>query len=191
MPITTGEPVVDNDWKVDFEIWIGKIVAIFGGLWAIWTGIKFAIRRARQIWKTLTAFADSVQALQAINAELQAIKAERTAQIELSTTPFWKADSNGNCVDANTAFCQLVNMNLPELRGAGWYSCLHPDDQDDVMVEWKSAVKDRADFQKMFRLRSHTETIRVRTRAKMVEVNGRVEYHGVTVVLNRKPLTTE
>lgn len=191
MQTTTGEAVVENDWKVGIEVWIGKIVAVFGGIWAIWTGVKFAVKRARQIWKTLTAFADSVQALQAISNELQAIKAERAAQTELSTTPFWKADSNGNCVDANTAFCQLVNMNLTELRGAGWYSCLHPDDQDDVMAEWKAAVKDRADFQRVFRLRSQTETIRVRARAKMVETNGQVEFHGVTVVLTRKPVTAE
>lgn len=187
-----------NGWKEVFEGWSAKLttgiawfVTVAGGIWTIWKGSKFAYGRARHVWKTLNAFADSVDALRAINAELAVIKLERAIQTELSQTPFWKADANGNCVEANTAYCQLVGQSLEELRGAGWFEAIHPDDQEDVIRDWKSAVREVADFHRVYRLRSSAETIRVRVRAKPVRFADRVEFHGATVVLSRKQITAE
>lgn len=173
------------------EAWIGKLVAIAGGLWAIWKGAKFAVVRARVVWKTLTAFADSVQALQLINQQIETIRIERAIQTELSRTPFWKADQNGNCIEANSAYLKLLNLTMEEIRGAGWEAAIHPDDMGFVIQAWESAVRERTQFRLAFRLRSQTETIRVESKAFPIALAGRFEFYGSTEVLSRKPITVE
>lgn len=189
-----AEQVIDfgvNDWRDAIEAWVGKIVAIVGGIWAVWKGTKFATQRIRQVWRTLNAFADSVDALRSLTVRMENIEAEQRVNFFLSEYPRWIADEKGNYLAANPPCLRLMGMSESEIIGAGWAAALHPDDAADVMAAWNSAVKGQASFRKKFRLRNLTETIQVEARAVPVRADGGLHFIGATAVINRKPITQD
>lgn len=178
-------------WRDGLDAWIGKIVAITAGLFAIWRGSKFAAHRIRQVWKTLSAFADSVEVLQALRLKQEEMQAIQLIQIELSRTPLWKADANGNCIEANTAYLQLLGLTFEEARGGGWEASIHPDDRNYALTAWNSAVREKAPYRSMFRIQTETETVRVEVRAFPAKVGDTVQFYGASTVISRKARTAE
>lgn len=170
---------------------VGWLVALATSLWAIWKGLLFVGVRLRRVWRVVNGFVNSIEAFDAVNNRLRVIETRLEIQAELSRIPLWRADAHGNCIEANTAFLQLVDLTMEEAKGAGWYAATHPADRQYLMTQWLRAVADVTDFNLTFRLRSDVDTIKVIARAKPVRVGGTVEFHGSTVVLNRKTKTAE
>ena len=175
------------------ELWVAKIVAIFAGIWAIWKGFRFSLRKLKDVWRTLTAFADAINVLEQQSAEIAGVKARMAVLVELSANPFWQADTKGRCVDANTAFLKLFGLSRSEALGLGWQVVIHPEDAGVVTHGWEDAIEEGGQFNRTFRIRSGAETLRVTMRAfPALNLRGEVvEYHGTATVISRKPITKE
>lgn len=177
-----------------WEFWIVKVLAIGGGAWAIWKGIKYGFQQIRKAWRVVVQFAGALDALERLSSDTAIVKARQKAMIETNTQPMWRADAQGRCVDANAAYLRMVGLSLSEVTGSGWETAIHPADQQGVVAAWEQAVKDSAQFNRTFRMRTTTGyTIKVSVRAFPVcDLKEQVvEFQGVTVVLEKKPTTQD
>lgn len=180
-----------GDARDAVEAWVGKLVAIAGGVWAIWKGTKFAAGRIRQVWKTLSAFADSIEALEKLTIRIQRIEAEQHINFALSEFPRWIADAKGSCIEANAPYLRLLGLSESEAIGSGWESAIHPDDSVRVMNAWEDAVSKGTSFRQRFRMRNALETIYVEAKAVPIRPGKELSFLGAMAVLNRKPITKD
>jgi PAS domain S-box-containing protein len=67
--------------------------------------------------------------------------------------PMFKTDSEGTCIWASTAYCNLSGMNLEELLGWGWLSAIHPEDLEGVRSQWLVCVSEKRLFESRFKVR--------------------------------------
>ncbi len=176
------------------EFWIGKIVLIGAGIWGIWKGVKYTFQQLRKAWLVVVQFAGALDALEQLAADTAVVKARQRAMIETNVQAMWRADPQGRCVDANAAYLRMVGLPLSEVVGSGWESAIHPDDLPHVIAAWDQSIRDSAQFNRTFRMRtSDGYTLKVTTRAFPVSdiKNNVVEFQGVTTVLSRKPATAD
>lgn len=183
-------PTIVSIW----EFWLGKIVLIGGGAWAVVKAVKYGFQQMRKAWRVVVQFAGALEALERLSSDTAIVKARQKAMIETNTQPMWRADAQGRCVDANAAYLRMVGLSLSEVTGSGWETAIHPSDQQGVIAAWEQAVKDASQFNRTFKMRTTTGyTIKVSVRAFPVcDLKDQVvEFQGVTVVLERKPATQE
>lgn len=67
-------------------------------------------------------------------------------------TPIWESDKNGNRIWANAAYLQLIRSDLDSIKNYGWLSTIHPDDREDVEIEWRNCIKDARFFNMKYRI---------------------------------------
>jgi len=85
-----------------------------------------------------------------LNAGLEARIGERTAELEQQEKLYrtlaeqapevvWNTDANGDATFLNRAWYDLVGGRQDEWLGAAWLQRIHPDDQDEVRLNWERA----------------------------------------------------
>jgi PAS domain S-box-containing protein len=86
-----------------------------------------------------------------VTARRRAADAERA--LERSETKFdalvsmlpvgvFQTDPNGLATYVNDAACEIVGLSYEEILGEGWAGALHPDDQERVSEEWRTAAQE-------------------------------------------------
>ncbi|MCL1476677.1 MULTISPECIES: diguanylate cyclase [unclassified Marinobacter] len=55
-------------------------------------------------------------------------------------------DQNGNCLYSNAAYQKLCGWSGDELIGSHWSLVIHPQDRDEAISHWETAVSGQGDF---------------------------------------------
>lgn len=58
----------------------------------------------------------------------------------------WIADEKGKCIDVNKSLCEIVDRTESEILGDNWLNWVHPDEKDDVFMEWNRCVQNDLNF---------------------------------------------
>lgn len=80
-------------------------------------------------------------------------------------------DADGNCRLVNRTWTEQTGYTNSAARDQGWIAALHPDDLQDVMVEWNACIETGQPFRREFRFKKPNgetrwvagETIRLQT----------------------------
>ena len=178
-----------SHWREAFESFLGKTILIGGSLYTIYKAGKHSITSLRAAWRKLARIGDALETLTAIKAEVEFLRQRDKISFEASFAPQWIADATGACIAANSAYCSLVGMSESEMLGTGWRTAIHPSDESEVVAEWSAAVATGAPFHSVFRLRGKGQTFKVRVRAFPTLERGKVQWYGITNVVEAKPET--
>ena len=75
-------------------------------------------------------------------AELALRESEETFRTLASLAPvgIYLTTPDGDCLYANTRWCEMAGMSLTEALGNGWLSGVHPDDRELVASNWHRMV---------------------------------------------------
>ena len=74
--------------------------------------------------------------------------------LELAPQIVWFAEGDGRITYCNQYWYNYTGMSTGETLGDGWVNALHPDDRDQVLLDWANAVKAGEDYESEMRLRS-------------------------------------
>ena len=58
----------------------------------------------------------------------------------------WIADEKGKCIDVNKSLCEIADRTESEILGDNWLNWVHPDEKDDVFMEWNRCVQNDLNF---------------------------------------------
>ncbi|MGA9390957.1 MAG: diguanylate cyclase [Candidatus Sulfotelmatobacter sp.] len=72
----------------------------------------------------------------------------------------WTADPNGVDDYFNRKTFDYTGLTLEQMRGSGWLEILHPDDIEETMRKWKSALRTGDSYEVEYRLRGKDGTFR-------------------------------
>jgi PAS domain S-box-containing protein len=75
--------------------------------------------------------------------------------VDLAPVFIWIADPDGKCMYCNRARLEFTGRTMEQEMGDGWNECVHPDDLDNRMTVYKSAVAAQREFKVEYRLRRH------------------------------------
>jgi two-component system sensor histidine kinase/response regulator len=80
---------------------------------------------------------------------------------------------NGNCLYVNAAWSEMTDFTPQEAMGTGWQACLHPDDVERVVHEYKVAEAEGREFRYSYRyVKKRGEVVRVEAVAKPISRYG-------------------
>ncbi|MFZ9310725.1 MAG: PAS domain-containing protein [Arenimonas sp.] len=130
---------------------IGGIVAVGAGVYSIWKGFSFSIRKAREVYNVLRQFGDSLDVLSDLSRQVSRIVATQDCYTAISLQAIWESDLNGHCIRANPALLTLIGIAREDILGNGWTNFIHPDDKSRVISEWHEAIGSRSRFRSRFR----------------------------------------
>ncbi|WP_052731031.1 PAS domain S-box protein [Spirosoma radiotolerans] len=65
----------------------------------------------------------------------------------------WQNDEQGNNQFINQRFIEFVGLSPQQIEGVGWHSIIHPDDQQDYIADYLSAVREQRGWRNTNRLR--------------------------------------
>ena len=88
--------------------------------------------------KTVTALAESERRFHAL--------------AELAPVGVFYADPNGNTTYVNEKGCEVVGLSVIECLGQGWTRGVHPDDLDEIRVNWQYSITHHQPHRGEFRL---------------------------------------
>jgi PAS domain S-box-containing protein len=66
----------------------------------------------------------------------------------------WTSEPDGQIDFCNSRWLSFTGMTVEEIRGNGWATALHPDDQATTFATWQQAVNTGQEYQVLQRLRS-------------------------------------
>lgn len=135
----------------DLQTAIGSIVAVGAGVYSIWKGFSFSLSKAREVYRVLRQFGESLDLLSDLSRQVSRIAATQECYTAISAQAIWESDLVGRCVRANSALLHLIGIAREDILGNGWTNYIHPDDKDRVINEWESAVKSHSRFRSHFR----------------------------------------
>jgi len=72
----------------------------------------------------------------------------------------WTADPNGMDDFFNQRCFDYTGLTLEQLRGASWQAIIHPDDLDDCLAKWSSALQTGNPYDVEYRLRGKDGSFR-------------------------------
>jgi len=95
--------------------------------------------------------------LEATNAAVEGQVLARTADLASSEARFrtlsdsspvgiFQTDPSGRCLYTNARWQALMGLSLEESLGEGWSRCIHPDDRDRVLQEWRRCAQGGREF---------------------------------------------
>ena len=142
-----------SEWLDGIQSAIGAIVAAGTGIYAIWQGFRFSLRKIKEVYRTIVKFADSLEAITDLTRQVAVIEATQRCYTAINRQPMWRSDIQGHCVEANAALLGLIGITFDDIRGAGWAHYIHEEDRDRVVKEWQEAVTSRSRFRSEFRFR--------------------------------------
>jgi PAS domain S-box-containing protein len=118
-----------------------------------------------------TAEQAATEALQRLNAELEAAVAERTRALaqrekqyrtiaDLSPVVVWQADERGDTTYLNRTWYDMVGPRDDDWLGCGWLDVVHPADLPAVRVALEQAIGQAAVFRARYRVRTASGSYR-------------------------------
>jgi PAS domain S-box-containing protein len=60
-------------------------------------------------------------------------------------------DPTGNCLYANSRWCEMAGMTSQEALGQGWINGLHPQDRAEVFAKWRQMVESQGTWGMQYR----------------------------------------
>ncbi len=69
------------------------------------------------------------------------------------------SDTAGSCRFVNRRWCELTGLTVDQALGDGWVQALHPDDREQVQLEWAAAAKEERDSVVSYRFRRPDGTV--------------------------------
>ena len=120
--------------------------------------------------------------------EARQMKSEQRQKVLLldSDDLIYETDANGETTWVNRTYTRITSKGIDELKGSGWISCVHYDDQEKVMETWKTCFAQSRDFDMNFRMVTPDKIINVNSKAHPL-VNDRnqvIGYLGQTTILS-------
>ncbi len=113
------------------------------------------------------------QALRESEAALRESQQQYQALAEASPVGIFRTDSQGNCVYVNWQWCEMTGLSFAQSIQQDWFSAVHPDDTESVLVGWQIALQNGLPFRLEFRfLRSNGVTLWVFGQALPERLNG-------------------
>ena len=71
---------------------------------------------------------------------------------DMSPAGIFLTDSGGDCIYVNQSWLKLSGLRLEQALGPHWVDAIHPDDRDQVWMEWDRAVREEGLFKMDFRM---------------------------------------
>ncbi len=85
--------------------------------------------------------------------KLRASEERHRSYIEVTGTLGWTTDRYGEVVEDLPTWRNFTGQSAEEITGAGWANALHPDDVEQTMRAWNTAVATRSDYEVEYRIR--------------------------------------
>lgn len=67
----------------------------------------------------------------------------------------WNTSPSGEVIDEMLSFRAFTGQTMAEVQGSGWVNALHPDDREQTLRVWATAVQSRTLYDTEYRLRRH------------------------------------
>lgn len=99
----------------------------------------------------------------------------------------FRSDIQGKTTFTNKFLCDLIEVGAEELLGDNWKKIIHPSDFEEVMKEWKKAIRSHSNFELEYRYKGKNDKITyVRTKTVREECkDGKlVGFIGVVIPLH-------
>lgn len=142
--------------------YIGTLVAIGGGVGAIWVKV---IRPIIDWFRKMLGLIESIEkefkpngggsirdSLNRIELR-QIIADQRAAALDMdSIKGVWETDAKGKCIRTNRTYQRLTGLSEDAALGYGWLNAVHRDDRERVSKEWESAVAQQREAQITYRI---------------------------------------
>ena len=99
----------------------------------------------------------------------------------------FRSDIQGKTTFTNKFLCDLIGIGAEELLGDNWKKIIHPSDFEEVMKEWKKAIRSHSNFELEYRYKGKNDKITyVRTKTVREECkDGKlVGFIGVVIPLH-------
>ena len=96
-----------------------------------------------------------------ITAQIEAEEAARRSEarfrtlVEAGSAIVWSTDSLGNLVGDQRQWSDFTGMAETELGNTGWLRAIHPDDRDDTIAAWTSALNASSQYRIEHRILRH------------------------------------
>lgn len=90
-------------------------------------------------------------AVDKIHGRLCVMEARERALIQEHDLAIFIADEEGKTTWVNRTYLRLFGVSVEESIGYGWKNVLHADERDAYAHEWRSAVADRREFNRVVR----------------------------------------
>jgi len=71
---------------------------------------------------------------------------------DLVSVGIFRTDLEGNCIYANSRYCQMAGVGPAEVVGEPWHGSLHPADRDRILATWDHTVQTESPFEEEYRL---------------------------------------
>ena len=98
--------------------------------------------------------------------ELESAKNRLSKLINLVPAGIFETDPEGNCLYINDRWTELAGIDMTKAAGQGWANALHPDDKENVFLEWQSSVEENREFNLTYRfLKPNQEEVFVHGRS--------------------------
>jgi PAS domain S-box-containing protein len=159
---------------------ITVICVFLASLWALakrpWRAVSTAMTQVDTMAKALgpnggASLADEIRK-QGVEQTKQGIAQIRTAVAvdalcDVIEKSIFQTDAQGHWLRVNRTFAAVFGYTPMDVMGMGWVACIHHEDRDGFLQEWKFAIADRRPFRRAVRMVTRAGT----THAVIVHAN--------------------
>ena len=139
----------------DIVPFLGVIASLLGGIVWLW---KKLVKPIINFVKRLEKLEEKLIILEGTPKSVSYINKKTDVMIYLSSDPLFLCNSDGLCILANNAICELFGASENQMKGVGWMNFLHPDDREKAWYMWKTAIENgSSDIKSYYRI-IHGET---------------------------------
>lgn len=89
---------------------------------------------------------------QRTEANLRQSKQRYASLAAAAPVGIFRTDAQGNCLYVNERWCKMAGLTSQTALKSGWIAAIHPDDQNQVLLEWYNATRENRPFQLEYRL---------------------------------------
>jgi PAS domain S-box-containing protein len=75
-----------------------------------------------------------------IEHQQKGFEAFLSAQLNIQDVAIVRTDAAGKLTNVNRQYQRMMGYSLAEVMGEGWINCIHPEDRERVVDNWKDAV---------------------------------------------------
>ena len=129
-------------------------------------------------------------------AEQTLERSERELKLIIDTIPAmaWSARPDGSGEFFNQHYLDYVGLSADQVRDWGWSDAIHPDDREDLVLEWQRIMASKQLGEGEARLRRHDGEYRwflFRANPVRDESGAIVRWYGINVDISERKLTLE
>jgi PAS domain S-box-containing protein len=91
---------------------------------------------------------------------------------EISPVGIFFTDAEGNCLQVNSAWCEIAGLSHEQAMGRGWVGAIHPNDLERITTLWYESAQNNQPFHAEYRFctpQGKSTWVIGRARAKMAE----------------------